>query len=236
VSHPPKSQLCPGLLLVVALLAGCGSSSSSNNGIATLPPAQIVMAAQSAADRAATAHVFGTVSSAGTSASLDMELVDGKGAEGRVVQDGLDLQLIRVGRFVYIKGNPAFYQRIGGETAARLLQGRWLKARATGGFSSLASLTNLDDLVDTALTSHGTLVRNGTTTVDGQRVVAVDDLARGGTLYVATVGSPYPVEVLKHVGSVGRIVFDKWNQPVSLVAPTNAININQLRRPRKRAP
>jgi hypothetical protein len=49
-----------------------------------------------------------------------------------------------------------------------------------------------------------------------------------GTLYVATTGTPYPLEILKKGGSGGSILFDRWNQPVTLTAPANAININQL--------
>jgi len=45
---------------------------------------------------------------------------------------------------------------------------------------------------------------------------------------VATTGSPYPVELSKDGSGGGKIVFDKWNKSVTLTAPANAININQL--------
>ncbi len=224
---PHRARRASALALAAALLAGCGSSSPVS-GIASKTPEQIVTAARTAADGAATVHVTGTVRGEGSPLSLDLELVAGKGGQGRIVQGDLDFELIQVGQFVYIKGTPAFYRHIGGAAAARVLRGRWLKARTTGSFASLAALTNLGKLVDTTLTSHGTLARNGTTSVDGQRVVAIRDLAKGGTLYVATVGSPYPIEVLGNGGSGGRIVFDRWNKPVTLTAPANAISINQL--------
>jgi len=211
----------------MAVLAGCGSSSSIN-GIAAKTPAEIVAAARAAADHAATVHVSGSVEGEGAPLSLDLELVAGKGGQGRIVQGNLDFKLIQIGRFVYIKGTSAFYRHIGGGAAAGLLKGRWLKTLVRGSFASLAALTNLSKLVDTTLTSHGTLARHGTTTVDGQRVVAISDPSKGGTLYVATTGSPYPIEVVKNGGSGGRIVFDRWNQPVTLTAPANAINITQL--------
>jgi hypothetical protein len=214
-------------LAAAALLAGCGTASSVN-GIASKTPEQIVAAARAAADGAATVHVSGLVLDEGMRLSLNMELVAGKGGQGRIVEGPLDFRLIDVDRFLYIKGSPAFYRHIGGEAAVRVLDGRWLKTRARGSFTSLASLTNLGKLVDTALTSHGTLARNGTTTVDGQRAVAVGDASNGGTLYVATGGSPYPIEILKHGGSGGRIVFDRWNKPVTLAVPADAINISQL--------
>jgi hypothetical protein len=217
-----------GVLLVAAFLAGCGSS-SSGNGIASKSPAEIIAAAKQAADTAATVHVAGTIINEGTPLSIDMELLAGKGGRGRITIEGVSIELIRVGGAVYINGSQAFYRHLAGPTAAKLLQGKWLKApEKSGNFASLASLTDLTKLIDTTLTSHGTLARDGTKTVDAQKVVAIKDVSQGGTLYVAAAGAPYPIELAKDGGGGGRIVFDRWNKPVTLTAPANAININQL--------
>ena len=45
-------------------------------------------------------------------------------------------------------------------------------------------------------------------------------------MYVARTGTPYPLEIVKR--GAGKLVFDHWNQPVSLMAPASPININQL--------
>ncbi|HYM56111.1 MAG TPA: hypothetical protein VES97_12170 [Solirubrobacteraceae bacterium] len=219
-----------GLLLAGAMLGGCGGG-SSGNGIASKTPAEIVAAAKSAADGAATVHVAGSITNEGKPLSIDMKLLRGRGGQGRITLQGLAIDLIRVDRIVYINGSAAFYRRVAGPTAAQLLQGKWLKVPASSGdFSSLASLTDLGKLLDTTLAAHGTLARGGTSTVDGQKVVAVNDVSKGGTLYVAATGSPYPVAVVRRGASPGRIAFDRWNKPVSLAAPASSININQLRR------
>ena len=59
-------------------------------------------------------------------------------------------------------------------------------------------------------------------------MLAITDTSRGGTLYVATTGPPYPVAVTKAGTSSGRVLFTNWNAPVSVLAPTNAIDITQL--------
>jgi hypothetical protein len=221
-----------GLALGGAVLAGCGSSSSgsgSGNGVASKTPAQIVAASKSAADGAASVHIAGSVVNEGKPVTVDMQLLAGKGGRGRITLEGLSIDLIRVGGAVYINGSQAFYRHVAGPAAAQLLQGKWLKApENSGNFASLASLTDLGKLIDTTLGSHGTLARGATTMVDGQKAVAINDVSQGGTLYVATTGSPFPIEIAKRGGSGGRIVFDRWNQAVTLTAPTNAININQL--------
>jgi hypothetical protein len=218
-----RARSTPSLALAVALLAGCGSSSNEIQAAQTA--AQIVAASRAAADGAATVHVSGSVATAYGPVSLDLSLVAREGGEGRIVEGDVDFSLIRIGRFAFIKGNPALYRRLGAPLAMDL-RGGWLKAKTTGGLAPFASLTDLDFLVDMALTSHGTLARKGTSTLDGHGVVAIGDLAMGGTLYVAAQGNPYPIEL--RTPSDGTITFDRWDQPVALTAPTNAVNVNQL--------
>ena len=174
-------------------------------------------------------HVSGSIVSGGSPITLDLELVAGKGGRGQISEDGLSFNLIQVGGTAYISGSPAFYSHFGGPAAEKLLAGKWLKAPASSGsFSSLGSLTDLDQLLDTALSDHGALKQGPTTTIDGQQVLSVTDAAHGGTLYVATTGKPYPIEISKTGKSGGKITFNRWNAPVTLTAPANAIDLSQL--------
>jgi hypothetical protein len=224
-----RASLLAGLALFVGALAGCGGSGSKSSGTASKSPAEIVAAAKAAADEAASVHIAGTVSE-GSPLSLDIQLLSGTGGRGRITQNGVSFELIALGRTVYIKGTPAFYRRIGGAAAAQLLQGKWLKAPATAGeFSSISSLTDLRKLIDTTLATHGSLAKGATTTIGGQQAIAVKDLTKGGVLYVASTGKPYPLEIAKAGPSGGRIIFDRWNQAVTISPPLNAINLNQLR-------
>jgi hypothetical protein len=225
---PPLLALA-ALLLAVAI-AGCGgSSSSSGSGIADKSPAAILAATKVAADGAKSVHVSGSIVSGNSPITLDMQLLAGKGGRGQLSQDGLSFELIEVGDTVYIKGSPAFYKHIGGGAAAQLLQGKWLKAPATGSdFASLGQLTNLHELVDQTLSDHGTLSKSGTTTVKGQKVVGLTGKAKGGTLYVAATGKPYPIEIAKSGSSSDSITFDRWDEPLTLSAPANAIDITAL--------
>lgn len=217
------------VLLLVAALAGCGSSSSSGSGIADKSPAAILAATKVAADGAKSVHVSGSIVSGKSPITLDMQLLAGKGGRGQLSQDGLSFELIEVSGTVYIKGSSAFYKHIGGSAAAQLLQGKWLKAPATSSdFASLGQLTNLRELVDQTLSDHGTLTKTGTTTIKGQKVVGITGKAKGGTLYVAAVGKPYPVEIAKSGTSSDSITFDRWDEPLTLSAPANAIDINAL--------
>jgi hypothetical protein len=217
-----------GLALLGSALVGCGSSSPAGNGIASKSPAAIVAAAKAAADGAASVHISGAIVE-GTPLSLDMQLLAGKGGRGRITQNGISFDLITLGGTVYIKGSPAFYREIGGPAAAQLFQGKWLKAPATSGqFAPISALTDLRKIIDTTLASHGTLAKGASKTVGGQKVLAVNDLAKGGVLYVAATGKPFPVEIARGGANGGHIVFDRWNQAVTISPPLNAINLTQL--------
>ncbi len=71
-------------------------------------------------------------------------------------------------------------------------------------------------------------MKTGTTTVAGQAAVGVRDTAQSGTLYVATTGPAYPIQIAKLGAGGGAITFSEWNRPVTLTAPTNAVGIEQL--------
>jgi hypothetical protein len=216
------------LPLAVAALTGCGSAASTN-GITAKQPAEALAAAKAAADAASSVHVSGSAVAGGSPITLDLNLLAGEGGRGEVSENGLSFEVIHLGDTVYIKGSPAFYQHVSGAAAAQLLQGRWLKAPATvGSFASLASLTDLHQLVDTTLAIRGTPTRAGSAAVGGQKAIGITNAAKGGTLYIATTGPPYPVAATEDGAGSGRIVLDHWNEPVSLAAPANAIDITKL--------
>jgi hypothetical protein len=216
-------------LLLVGGLSACGSSASSN-GVASKSAEQIVAAATSAADSLSTVHVAGTLESGGMPITLNLELVSGKGGRGQMSEGPLSFQLVNVDQTVYINGGQAFWRRFGGAAAAQLFQGKWLKAPATGQFASIATLTDPQQLFNKLLSTNGSLAKGSTTTINGQKAIAVHDTTNGGTLYVATTGKPYPLEVLKPGAQGGQLTFDRFNQPVTLAAPANAIDISQFQK------
>jgi hypothetical protein len=213
-------------LFIAGVISACGGS--SDNGVASKAPKAIVSAAEGAIAGVKSVRVSGSIQSGSSTIKLDLDLVSGKGGRGQMSQSGLGFQMVVLNQVVYIDGSPAFWRHFGSAAAAQLLEGKWLKAPANGNFASFALLTNLHELVSKLLSTHGTLATGSTTTVNGQKVVAVNDTTKGGTLYVATTGRPYPVEIVKTGSQGGRMVFDRINESVSLTAPANAIDISQL--------
>jgi hypothetical protein len=212
-------------VLSTCAIAGCGGS--SGNGVASKTPDQIVNAASKALARASSMHVAGSIVSSGQPLALDLSLASGKGGRGQISVGGFVIKVIAVGKTVYLYGSQSFWQHYSGAAAARLLNGKWLKSPATGQLASFAQLTNMAHMAGLLL-SHGVLSKGSTSTVNGRAVIALRDTTQGGTLYVATTGTPYPIEIRRGGSGGGRIVFDRFNEPVALTPPANAIDLSQL--------
>lgn len=203
------------------------TTTASDNGVAARSAEEILAATTAAAKGASAVHVAG---GDGSSIQLDLNVVRGKGGSGSIAQGGNQFQIISSGSRVFLRGSDAFYTRVGGSGAAQLLKGRWLSGPVTGQFASIAALTDMDRLLAQVVTpSGGKITRGAAATVDGQKAIAlIDTRVRGGTLYVATTGKPYPIEILAN-GKRGRIIFDKWDQAVAMPAPADSIDITTLR-------
>jgi hypothetical protein len=220
------------LALVAAaatFLAACGSSGPKSNGEASKSPARVLGDAKQAATSAAAVHVFGRLVAAGQPIKLDMTS-SGKDGRGTMSENGLSFDFVRVGDKVYIRGSDAFWKSFGGATAAQLLHGRWLVGSATKGpLASIATLMNIGRLFQQASAGHGKLVNDRETTYRGQKVVAIRDKTKGGTLYVAATGAPYPIAIVRTgAGNNGAVVFDDWNTSVAVTAPKNAVDLSKL--------
>jgi hypothetical protein len=224
--------LALALAVTVALLAGCGghSKAAAPNDEATKPAQRVLADARAAATRASSAHVSGSIRSSGTPITLDLSTARGRGAKGSMSTNGLKFDLVRIGDTLYIRGSDAFYQHFAGAAVAQLLHNRWLKAPATKGrLKSLAPLTSLGALFAGVSSHHGKLVNDGNTTYKGQAVVAIQDTSDNSKLYVAATGKPYPVAIVGgKKGRSGTITFGDWNSPVSLSAPSSAIDISSV--------
>ena len=224
---PVVRRLLPAFVVLALAAAGCGGGSKSN-GEATKTADQIVSDARAAATSAQAVHVSGAITDAGQPLTLDITIVKDAGGQGTMSEAGLKFEIIRVGNKAYIKGSDAFLRKFAGAAGAQLLHGKWLQGSATtGDLAALAPLTDIGKLFNGALGSHGKLVNKGETTFRGRKVVAIKDTTKGGTLYVASTGTPYPVAIVGGKDQ-GTITFDNWNKTTSITAPKGAVDMSKL--------
>jgi hypothetical protein len=217
------------LTICAVALAGCGGGSSNSNGVADLTPTQIITEMQKAVSNAKSVHITGTGSSGGTEISLDLQLAAGKGGTGYIEIDGYRLDLVRVGNKLYIKADKPALNHFAGSLVAGLLGDKWFVIPSTAsGFGSFSQFTDLNKLMKQVLTASGRVEKGSESKIDDQPVIALTDTKKGGTLYVATTGPAYPIELAPGGNKKGKISFTDWDQPVKLTAPSGALDYQKL--------
>jgi hypothetical protein len=223
----------PALLVSVVaagLLLGCGGSDDEaarpqSNGVAQLAPDQILEKSKVAAKAASSVHLKGTVkgSDGATSDSgtaVDLRYNGDAGTVGTMTVNGQSMQLVFQGQELFFKASPDTWTELTADSrAGKLIGDKWVKIPPQApGFESVATLATFNRFIEKALTPDGALTKTAIKTVRGLNVVGVVEKANNETLYVATEGEPYPVQVQSDTGQ-GALDFLEWNKPVDVQAP-----------------
>jgi hypothetical protein len=219
-------------LLAVAcasvLVAGCGSSGSKSNGEAAKTPDQIIADVKSAVSSANSVHITGAGDTNGRPLSFDLHLTR-NGGVGHIQLGGLGFDIARIGPKLYFKGDKQFVSHYAGPAAAELIAGKWFYVRpSVTGFESFKPLTDMVAFTNQILSSHGKLEKGATRTIGGQETVEVKDTSGGGSLFIATTGSAYPIQLEAGNGNTGSLTFTDWNKAVALAAPQDPIDYGKL--------
>lgn len=221
--------LAAASLAVAAATAACGGPTpkpSSGNGVASKSAAQIVSSARASAQKASSVHYQGVVAPTGLKLGVDMNAASRVG-EGTLKVAGSTAQVRRVGSATYLKAGSAFFVKLAHTASlqASVLANKWIEVPPSiSNSSGVRTLTNIHALFSKALSFRSKdLVKSGTTTVDGKKVVAIKEPARHSVLYVATTGTPYPVEVSK--GPAGSISFSGWNRKLHVSVPSKVTKL-----------
>jgi hypothetical protein len=240
-----RSRTWSGVALAAAAavaVSACGSSSGggsktsggsgggSDNGVSSKSADDILTTAINAAKQAKSVHVSGAVNDGGEKIGIDLSIASGKGAAGTISEGDASFKLIEAGDAFYIQPNKAFLLKFAHSAAAeQLFKGKWLKGSPTNSsFQSFGELTSIDTLMGSLTKDHGTLSKGSSSTVGGQKAIALNS-SKGGTMYVATTGQPYPLQVSKTSGSqTGKVTFSQYNQAFQIKAPGNSIDLDKL--------
>ncbi len=213
-------------------LIGVACSSSSTSSEASESPDQILQDAKAATTSASSVHVHGQIEGSNTgNVTLDIVVSHGAGG-GTISEGGSEFQVIVIDNRVYVMADQGTLQRLTGNAAAsQLIAGRWLETTTSNAdFRDISQLTNLTALVQ-QISPRGTISKGQVTTVNGESAVPLSDSSGGGSVYVATNGPSYILQVKGGSGSSGSrgtIVFDEYNKAVPPVAPANPVNLDQL--------
>lgn len=232
-------RLLVAIVILAALATACGSSSSSDSSAGTSSQAapgteqsrtaeQVLADARSAATSAHAVHISGHSTDASGPFSLDLHLSDA-GGTGALSFNGSSFKVIRIGNLTYFTGDAAFWHEyVGSAAAAKLLTSKWLKVPSnSSGYKSLAAIADMDRELRTDLSPEGTVSKGTIRSYHGQPVIDLHD-SKGGELLISATGTPYPIAIVGSGDQKGTVTFTGWNTPVTVTAPANAIDLQQL--------
>lgn len=246
------------VLVMPFALGGCGDSGSSDGGssgsdsskLADKPAEQILADVVSDLGKVRSYHVQGRFTDEDGLASLSGDVAAAGQARLSYEQAGQRFQLQVIGATTYLKANDKFWTKQAGAGAARVLADRWVKTRKRN------QRKLVDELLPRTLAScltkdHGAITKKGTGTVDGQKTVVLHDDGNTpggapGDLHVAATDRPLPLRVVQtgpskpgkpadpkcgdgdSETSESDLTLSKFDEPVRIAAPDNAIDLDSL--------
>lgn len=196
----------------------------AGNGVAALPPAEILSRSKAALKQAKSFRISGNMVNNGQRVNLDLK-TRGADVGGSMAFGKAKVELLTIKGRQYIRPNQQFWAMAGdpakAPAVAKLIGDRWVKVPADK--KEFAELFNAAD-IDSLLEPDAKLTKGAEKTIDGIETIAlVDSGADGGTLYVATEGEPYPIQMVPTKASDGQLTFSAFgNAFPELKAPAQA--------------
>ena len=231
---PPAA--CTAALVLAIATAGplvATGSASADDGLGSLSAREITRRAHDALFSVHSLHLStrGRLSRTGAQASVDLTLDRAANCRGSVSlgKQG-SVETIKRGNTVWIKPDQTFWKhRIrGGSATAKFYAGHYLKGSAKRPpLRDMAQVCDLDAFLNATARRHGTtpvkLTKGKETKLHEVSVIPVRAVAGGRmeTLYVATHGKPYPIQLsIRDRSAETTVRFSDFNKPVPSKTPS----------------
>ncbi|KRV47102.1 hypothetical protein AQ490_10150 [Wenjunlia vitaminophila] len=196
------------------------------NGVEKLTASEIVDKAMDAMEQASAFRVTGT---GDESVAMELALDDSGNCQGTVGKEGAETKLASKDGKIWLKPNGPFWDMFAGadaDAAKTVVGDRYLLlSEGQDGYSDIAETCTLSELTE-SFTSGGDDLdatnKGEVSEVNGVPAVEVSYEApdETGTMWVSTVGKPYPLKiVLENDSKPGAITFSDYDKPVQVQIP-----------------
>lgn len=198
--------------------ASTGTTTSASAAAASLDGAKAGSAVAAAAKQAKSVHVRGTVSEGGV--NLDLQL-NPDSASGTVVQDGLEIPVLRVGDKYYFRFSQSLIEKAGlPASVGKLLKDKWVSSTSQVGAGIGAAFKQFLDYKTFTDNTVGKLdsepFTGGEQTTSGG-VPALTFTSPDGTATVAATDPHYLLRM--QAAKEGTLEFSDWDKPTTVTAP-----------------
>ncbi|MGH9297916.1 MAG: hypothetical protein ACRDZP_08080 [Acidimicrobiales bacterium] len=220
------------LALLASLAAGsslafsaCGAGASSS--LASESPKAIVNSAANAISKASSVHLDASGSSNGQKLGINMELFKSGDIDGTLSIAGHSFQIVIANGGAYLKADLSFWESSASvpPALAKKLANKWVKAPSASNLG--VNSFSMKSLATSLRHPGGGLSKGGIKTIDGESAISIK--AKGhGTLWVASSGTPYPVEIDSFGSAPGKASLTRWNLGTLPTVPKGALNLAGL--------
>jgi hypothetical protein len=209
----PQLILIP-IIVGAALAAGCARNptestrwSAPDNGIAALSATEILDRATTALSNVDAYRMIGAMLEDGEEVRIDYQY-SRENFEARIQSEQFSFHYIKIGDLVYFQP-PAemialFVGPAASESKLEELNGKYIKINAD--HPQLASFASVTD-PKSVLAPVSAYTERRTKTIDGIPAIGLVD-GEAGTLYIATVGEPLPLQMEARNGSIVNFEYD----------------------------
>jgi len=225
--HAAAAAICGAAILAGTAACGASSASSSGTSVPATPSASPLagltadqIASKAFADLASVSSVHLADSVVQSGQALVLDLTIGTDCRGTVEMSGEGtLKLLRIGKNLWIKPDSKFWKSAGVSDSALLsaVSGKYIRPSAKDSdLRGLQMLCNPSWYASEFGQKLTGLVKDGTSTVSGQRALGIREPGDPGIAYVTFSARPEPLRL--NAGSSGLLNFTGYNAPV-LVSP-----------------
>lgn len=229
----PSRALIAAIVLPVALasLSGCGESAAQS--YAKTAPATIDKDARAAITALKSVHISGSTTSSGAAFGLDLSLDTQGNCTGSITSGTDKIQIVGLGSSaVYLKADPAFWQRAGGVSAAVAAQlgPKWVTGQAVAPFGTVCNLSSFDKSLGATTVAQDKPMLINTSSVAGVDVVNLKITNQDGSTSVLSVAADTPHNIIKVTDGTGgkALIFSQFNVPVKATAPAGALDLGSF--------
>lgn len=203
-------------------VAGCGSGNGGGDPLASMSGKQVVAKAVSDLKSASQFSISGKVNSDGQHLTLALGYKPPASCQGTIALDNKgSFGVVAMGGTVWIKPDNAFWKSFAGGSAQRaiaVLGGKYLKTTASDpNMADMVKICNVSDLTS-SIAKASKVTKGAVTTIDGQRALALKDVAKGGRMYVTDTSAPRILQVTNPSKSDGGTMKFTYGQ-VKVTAP-----------------
>lgn len=224
-------------------LAACSSSASSGAGstasatgaapaasiadpLAGMTASQVATEVMADAKAAPSLALNGTIRQKTSSETINVGIKPGQGCTG-MIDDGATgtLKVTEIGTTLYVNPDKQFWETAAGSQATQIINlvgGKYLSVPSDDkDFGTTVAICDVSKMFDTN-GKLDTLTKGKVTTLNGTRVLAINDKTDGSVFEVTDTGKPQVVAITAAGGGKTGTINVTYGSPVTLTVPASS--------------